>query len=195
MSNLILLRWRESLRHIAPRMRLLAVIEIILVIVIVIIAGTFAIARAQFDSETRVVYSLDRRQNDQEIIRLINDAKKYVYFAIYYFSQNNIADALIRAKERGIDVRGITDREASLGTNKAVVEKMQAAGISVEMQRHMDGIMHVKAMVTDSAYASGSYNWTSAATEANDEVLEIGTNRSIHDQYLDIIRRIIENNQ
>ena len=153
---------------------------------------TFAKADA---GDIRVVYSLDNRQNDQEIIRLINEADKYVYFAIYYFSQKNIAEALIRAKNRGVKIWGISDLAASTDANKEVLAKLGSVGINVESQKHVDGIMHIKALVTDKAYASGSYNWTSAATEANDEILEIGTNRDVHDQYLDIIKRILFKNQ
>ena len=34
-------------------------------------------------NDVRVVYSLDKMQNDQEIINVINGAQKYIYFAIY----------------------------------------------------------------------------------------------------------------
>jgi len=43
---------------------------------------------------------LDDKQNDQEIINVIDGARKYVYFAIYEFTKDNIAQALIAAKER-----------------------------------------------------------------------------------------------
>ena len=36
--------------------------------------------------------------------------------------------------------------------------------------------MHLKVLVTEK-HASGSYNWTSAATNLNDEVLEVGRDR------------------
>lgn len=163
--------------------------------VVVAVIFTAMVTTSRVESQFRVVYSLDRRANDQEIIRLVNEADKYVYFAIYYFTQRNIADALIRAKERGVIVRGINDRDASLDSNKNVDEALRAAGIPIEVQKHQDGIMHIKALVTDKAYASGSYNWTNAATEANDEVLEIGTNRSVHDQYLAIIKKVLAANQ
>src|SRR5258706_15120048 len=54
-------------------------------------------------------YSLDRKQNDKELVRVIDGAHKYLYFAIYTFTKANIADAIIRAKQRGVDVRGIID--------------------------------------------------------------------------------------
>jgi phosphatidylserine/phosphatidylglycerophosphate/cardiolipin synthase-like enzyme len=157
--------------------------------------ATNAIIQAQSNFQFRVVYSLDARRNDQEIVRLINNADKYAYFAVYYFTEKDIAEALIRAKDRGVDVRGITDRDAAADSNKTIVDMLQAAGIPVEVQKHMDGIMHMKVLVTDKAYASGSYNWTESATDANDEVLEIGTDRGVHGQYLSVIKRVLQVNQ
>ena len=151
-------------------------------------------ARAESRADTRVIYSLDKRQNDRELIKLIDNANKYVYFAIYYFSEKDIADALVRAKKRGLVVWGITDRDADQDVNKDVVSELQNAGITVESQRHLDGIMHIKALVTDQAYASGSYNWTEAATDANDEILEIGSDENARKQYLSIIQKILEIN-
>lgn len=168
-----------------------------LALILMFAAAAYAVATVQVQSRFRVVYSLDRRQNDQEIIRLVNSARRYVYFAVYYFTEPGIADALIRAKARGLDVRGITDREAvqTVESSRRILLRLTAAGIQVETQRHQDGIMHIKAVVTDRAYASGSYNWTSAATEANDEVLEIGTDGSVHDQYLSIMKKILTLNE
>ena len=62
-------------------------------------------------NSVRVVYSLDKKQNDQEIIALINAAKSHIYFAIYTFTLQHIADALVAAKKRGVDVRGLVDSE------------------------------------------------------------------------------------
>ncbi len=146
--------------------------------------------------DTRVIYSLDSRSNDQEIIKLIDQANKYAYFAVYYFTQRDIADALLRAKRRGLEVEGITDREgAQQAANGNIVKLLQSGGIHVETQKHLDGIMHMKVLVTDKAYASGSYNWTEAATEANDEVLEIGSDDKIRNEYLNIVKRVIKTNE
>jgi phosphatidylserine/phosphatidylglycerophosphate/cardiolipin synthase-like enzyme len=156
----------------------------------IVIVGGFYI-----DSQSKVIYSLDKRNINKEIIHLINDADKYIYFAIYYFTKADIADALVRAKDRGVVVWGITDREASTQSNKNIVEKLRSHGITVETQKHYDGIMHIKAIVTDKAYASGSYNWTVAATEANDEVLEVGTNEHKRKEYLAIVKKVLIANQ
>ncbi|MSU74496.1 hypothetical protein EXS57_01820 [Candidatus Kaiserbacteria bacterium] len=143
----------------------------------------------------RVLYSLDQKQNDQEIIALIDNAKKYVYFAIYTFTLPSIADALVAAKKRGVDVRGITDREQSQNSYGApIIAKLQATGISVVTEKHVsgNGIMHLKTLITESAYATGSYNWTKSATTINDEVLEIGTDPALRQAYENILKKLLE---
>jgi phosphatidylserine/phosphatidylglycerophosphate/cardiolipin synthase-like enzyme len=162
---------------------------------ILLVPITAMATASRCDSSFKVVYSLDKRDTDSEIIRLINEADRYVYFAIYYFTKTDIAEALIRAKQRGVVVWGITDAAASLDSNKNVMDILHAADITVETQKHQDGIMHIKALVTDKAYASGSYNWTEPATDANDEILEIGTDQSVRDQYLAIIQKVLITNQ
>ncbi len=146
------------------------------------------------NTQFRVLYSLDQKVNDKEIIKVIDNADKYVYFAIYYFTKENIADALIRAKKRGLDVAGITDREASLGSNKNIVQKLRKAGIDIKIRNNNEGIMHVKALVTDDAYVSGSFNWTQSATVSNDEIIEISTNESVRKKYLQIIKKLLQKN-
>jgi phosphatidylserine/phosphatidylglycerophosphate/cardiolipin synthase-like enzyme len=143
-----------------------------------------------------VLYSLDKKQNDQALVAAIDGSGQYVYFAIYEFTKENIADALIRAKERGLDVEGIMDAGQSRdGAQVNIVERLKTAGIPVEFQKHPKGIMHMKLLVTDNAYALGSYNWTESATALNDEILEIGTAEPLREEYLDIIKRVLAANQ
>ena len=103
---------------------------------------------------------------------------------------------MIRAKARGLEVAGIMDASQSQdGAQADIVEKLRAAGIPVEFQKHPKGIMHMKLLVTDHAYALGSYNWTESATALNDEILEIGTAEPLREEYLDIVKRVLVANQ
>ena len=47
------------------------------------------------------------------LINVINSAKKNLDIAIYSFTDYDIADAVVNAKNRGVNVRIITDRECS----------------------------------------------------------------------------------
>lgn len=143
---------------------------------------------------TRVIYSLDQKQNDKEIIALIEGAKSRIYFAIYTFTLPSIADALIAAKKRGVEVKGILDSGQSSDSYGApIVAKLHAAGIPLVTEKHAsgNGIMHIKLLVTDSAYALGSYNWTKSATTINDEILEIGTDPTLRQTYENILTKLL----
>ncbi|HEX8946730.1 MAG TPA: phospholipase D-like domain-containing protein, partial [Candidatus Paceibacterota bacterium] len=83
---------------------------------------------------------------------------------------------------------------AATSYEAGIVAKLTAAGIPIETQQHPDGIMHIKALVTERAYASGSYNWTSRATQSNDEVLEIGTDQGLRAAYEAILKKLLAAN-
>jgi hypothetical protein len=143
----------------------------------------------------RVLYSLDQKQNNKEIIALIDSAKSRVYFAMYEFTLKDIADALVAAKKRGVEVRGLVDAgESANSYDKPIIAELTGAGISVVTEKHAtgSGIMHIKAIVTDSAYALGSYNWTNSATTLNDEILEIGTDPSLRQTYENILTKLLD---
>jgi hypothetical protein len=144
---------------------------------------------------TRLVYSLDKKQNDKELIALIDEAEEYIYFAIYTFTLPSIAEALVEAKKRGVDVRGIVDSEQIRSSYGAPILKILTEGnIPVVTEKHAsgNGIMHIKLLVTESAYATGSYNWTKSATTINDEILEIGTDPAMREAYETVVRRLLE---
>lgn len=143
----------------------------------------------------RIIYSLDQMQNDKELIALIDSAKTKIYFAIYTFTLPSIADALVAAKKRGVDVRGLIDSEQSRNSYGApITKKLLDAGISVVVEKHPtgNGIMHIKALVTDSAYAVGSYNWTNSATTINDEILEIGIDSTLRQAYENVLKKLLD---
>lgn len=145
-------------------------------------------------ASVRVIYSLDKKQNDKEIIALIEEAKSHIYFAMYEFTLKDIADALVAAKERGVEVKGLVDSgEGSNSYDRPIISELTDAGIPVVTEKHADGngIMHIKAIVTDSAYALGSYNWTGSATTENDEILEIGTDPTLRQTYENILTKLL----
>jgi len=137
-----------------------------------------------------VYYNQDHALND-EIINQIRDADKFVYFAVYTFTRQDIEQALLAAKYRGLTVIGITDKAqySQAPGQKALIDALRDDGIPVYEQDHT-GIMHMKALVTDKAYASGSYNWTTSATNINDEVLEVGRDEAIRQNYQRILEEL-----
>jgi phosphatidylserine/phosphatidylglycerophosphate/cardiolipin synthase-like enzyme len=167
-------------------------IYLVIIILLIALCGQFYFTyRYQPQHQISVYYNQEKELN-KEIINLIRDADQYVYFAIYTFTRYDIKDALLAAKYRGLQIIGITDKEQvqKIELQTKIVKELREAGIPVYEQDHL-GIMHLKTLVTEKAYASGSFNWTAAATNMNDEVLEIGRDGKIRKQYQDILEKLI----
>src|SRR3989344_4626110 len=145
--------------------------------------------------EIQVFYNKEHDLN-REIMKVIREADERVYFAIYTFTRNDIKDALLSAKYRGVEVVGVTDNNqmGTLEIQRKIVGELRKAVIPVYEQDH-SAIMHIKTVVSEKAYASGSYNWTAAATNNNDEILEVGRDEKIRSQYEEILKSLVKKYQ
>jgi phosphatidylserine/phosphatidylglycerophosphate/cardiolipin synthase-like enzyme len=116
----------------------------------------------------------DGQEPQPALIDVISSAEKTVDMAIYSFTDTKIADALVSAEKKGVQVRVITDGEASQNKyQKKVLNKLKKAGIPVKVDSH-SGLMHLKVTVADKKTATtGSFNYTKSAEEKNDEVFVV----------------------
>lgn len=114
------------------------------------------------------------------LIGIIGSAKQTLDVAIYSFTDKAIASALVKAKARGVSVRIITDRtQAGTRSQKNVLKQVTGAGIPVKVDTH-EGIMHLKMTIADGKTATtGSFNYTQAAENFNDEVFVVIGNSKI----------------
>ncbi len=107
------------------------------------------------------------------IINSFNSARENIDAAIYAFTSYNIADALVKARKRGVNVRVILDGEFGR-TVKPIIKKLEQNGIYVLYDNNLKATMHNKyAIVDDSLVITGSYNWTKGANSFNYENLLI----------------------
>jgi len=91
------------------------------------------------------------------------------------------AFAVIRAKERGVDVRVVADREAPCGQASGI-DPLAAAGVPVWIDDRAR-MAHAKTMVVDGAVTlTGSYNWTRGAA-ANSEDLNLISSPAVAEAY------------
>ncbi|MBT3392549.1 MAG: phosphatidylserine/phosphatidylglycerophosphate/cardiolipin synthase family protein [Elusimicrobiaceae bacterium] len=104
-------------------------------------------------------------------IEAIRRAKKYIYLEHAYFSSNAILNELIRARERGVDVRVILPGINNVGimnkSNLTMANKMLRNGIKVYVY---DGMSHIKAGIFDGWACLGSANLDKSSLFTNKEV-------------------------
>jgi len=120
-------------------------------------------------AEIRVFFS-PKGGAAEEIIKQIDNAESYIDIAMYSFTYEPIAEAIIRAKNRRVKIRILMDKVQSQG-KYSKYEFFLDNEIAVIQDRRA-GIMHNKIAVIDGKVLfTGSYNWTKSAKERNEENL------------------------
>jgi phospholipase D len=104
--------------------------------------------------------------------RAIDNAEREILVGAYGLTTGSgIVEALLRAKERGVDVRLIADKTTPCERGSGI-ETLVAASVPVWIDRDVR-IAHAKTMVIDGAVTlTGSMNWTRGA-ERNSEDLNL----------------------
>lgn len=114
------------------------------------------------------------------ILREIESAQKELLVAVYAFTSDDLASALVQAKKRGVGIQVVIDREFDRANENSKGKFLDAQKIPLRRisgdktpGREKDaGLMHQKFAVIDRKIVfAGSYNWTHAAEKANDENL------------------------
>lgn len=111
------------------------------------------------------------------IVRAIEGAKKQVLVQTFSFTHRKIAQALIDAKRRGVDVRLIADDAQIRRMQRGLVPEIAAGGVltfvdSVHDSAH-NKVMVIDAGLPDATVITGSFNFTHAAQYRNAENLLI----------------------
>ena len=113
------------------------------------------------------------------VIYEIDNAKKSIDAAVYAFTSRPIAQALIRAKERGVKVRVVVDEKTALKGKFSKYKFLLKKGIRVKLVSGRErvgikGLMHNKfAIIDGKTVITGSFNWTASADYLNYENLLI----------------------
>ena len=140
-------------------------IVIIIVISLVFIFSLNALAK------TEVYFSL---YDDPEaiIIKNIDGAEEFIGIAMYTFTDVEIAQAILEARDRVIDIKIFLDRSQVKAKNSRSRYFVQN-GIEVRTSSN-NYIMHNKFAIIDGKIViTGSYNWTFSANNRNDENLMV----------------------
>jgi phosphatidylserine/phosphatidylglycerophosphate/cardiolipin synthase-like enzyme len=104
------------------------------------------------------------------IIQWIGRANTSIHILIYSFTLDDVRDALIQAKARGVDVKIVMERSNANGSGSEY-QALKAAGIDIRLDTN-SGDMHDKVMIVDGHIVlTGSMNWSNAGVGRNDENL------------------------
>ncbi len=120
----------------------------------------------------------------KKIVRLINHAKQSIFMQAYSFTSHPIAKALVRAKNRGIDVKIIFDKSNFNSTFYSSSRYLIREGIPSWKDYGLN-IAHNKVIIVDRAIVeTGSFNYTYSAQKHNAENVLIIHSSALAQKYL-----------
>jgi phosphatidylserine/phosphatidylglycerophosphate/cardiolipin synthase-like enzyme len=122
-----------------------------------------------------------------ELASLIDAATTSIWVMAYEFTSVMLAESLLLAQRRGVDVEVLLDARAS-ESHSSMRHYFQQIGVNVMLDRQHP-IAHNKVMLIDGRYVvTGSYNFTEAAESHNAEnclvIDDVDTFNLFHCNYL-----------
>lgn len=138
--------------------------------------GKFHSNKILTENSSGIYFSPQNKTIQNTILPLIRNSKNYIYIPAFLISHKEMVSELIQAKNRGVDVRIITDAlNASAKYSK--VRELRAAGMPVKIENYA-GKMHSKTMIIDDRYlVLGSMNFSKSGESKNDENLIVLENK------------------
>lgn len=124
-----------------------------------------------------------------KIVAAINSANYSLDVAMFTFTDNDLGDAVVAAKNRGVNVRCIIENVSYFGSEYT---KLVNAGISVISHENITNDFHHKYCIIDAVNTSsdpivvtGSHNWSNSANDDYDENTLIIHDAIVANQYLE----------
>lgn len=118
----------------------------------------------------------------ESISDLLKQAKKSLDICVFTITDERLANDILYAHQRGINVRIITDDDKMYDHGSAI-KGFKRAGIPLKIDRSRYHMHHKFGIIDSRIVFTGSFNWTYTATKHNQENLLITTNFDITKQY------------
>jgi len=118
----------------------------------------------------------------------IGRANSSVHVLIYSFTLSNIGDALLQAKNKGVDVKVVFEK--SQVSQYSQYFRLTSAGLNVRNDTNPD-LMHDKVAIIDGYIViTGSFNWSNAAEDDNNENMVIIKSSDLGNRYETVFQQI-----
>jgi len=114
------------------------------------------------------------------IVSMIEESKERVFVEVYIFTEKRILQALKDAKNRGVDVRVVLEKNVYGATsiNAKTFKELQNAGISVTYDNSkLYNFVHTKLLLIDDVFLITTGNLSYASFTTNREFYVIGRDR------------------
>lgn len=127
------------------------------------------------ETSLEVYFSPQDNAITSQVIGYIDSSQKYIYMPVFVLTHKGMESALIRAKQRGVDVKIIVDA-TNVFAKGSSVKALREAGIPVKVENYA-GKLHSKSIIIDDKFIlAGSMNFSNSGERRNDENILIVKN-------------------
>ena len=137
-------------------------------------------------------YFFPNPSNEQRVVNMFRTCKKTLDIAIFTFTRDSIAQAILDAHQRGLKVRCIGD-DGNSKVKGSDVRLLASVGIPCKTDNNFRFHMHNKmAIIDNSVVITGSFNWTNQAINKNQDNILFIEDKDIANQYTEYFNKIWE---
>ena len=137
-------------------------------------------------------YFFPNPSNEQRVVNMFRTCKKTLDLAIFTFTRDSIAQAVLEAYQRGVKIRCIGD-DGNSKVKGSDVRLLASVGIPCKTDNNLRFHMHNKMAILDnSVVITGSFNWTSQAVNKNQDNILFIEDKNIANQYTEYYNKIWE---
>lgn len=129
-------------------------------------------------------------EDGHEIIDLIDSAEKSIDIEMYVFTSRDAVEALERAKQRGVEIRIIIERDIISGQNSEIYNELNSKNIQTRYASQSYALTHSKIIIIDGKKVLvGSHNLSNSALYKNREASVIIGDIVIVYQFINVFEK------
>lgn len=133
----------------------------------------------------REAFFFPSAESEKKLIKYLGKAKSKMLISVFTITNDNLANALREARNRGVKVMIISDDEC-MKMNGSDIRSLYEEGFCVRVDLNPWAHMHNKFVVIDDyLLITGSFNWTKQAVQRNQENLVVIDDSVLAHMYAD----------
>jgi phosphatidylserine/phosphatidylglycerophosphate/cardiolipin synthase-like enzyme len=107
----------------------------------------------------------------QQLLVAIDSAKEKIKIAMFTWTRKDLADAVIKAHQRGVQVFVVLDKNSVEGASESIYKYLKQNKIAVKISSLNSTMHHKMLWIDDQSLYFGSVNWTAGGFSRNRDVL------------------------
>jgi phosphatidylserine/phosphatidylglycerophosphate/cardiolipin synthase-like enzyme len=120
---------------------------------------------------------------ERRILSALRTAEHEIVLMAFSLTSDVIGEVLLEQAERGVEVRGVIERTQASNPGSEY-DRLVEAGLDIRLDANPDNMHHKVIVIDGETVLTGSYNFSRAASEENDENMLLIRDRELAGDFL-----------